>query len=92
MEKISEKNIAYPKLAISLISGLLIGSLIPYLAFSITSNYGVFLMIAASVTILYYQVKGNGAFKEIKEDHFLFLAGCLFGLIMLIPYIAIINL
>ena len=93
MEKATERVIPYPKTAFSLICGLLIGSLAPYLAFSITDFLGFGMLITlAIITSSYSFVIKSKEKNKLKEDQYLFVIGIFFGIIMLLPYIAIIGI
>ena len=93
MEKATERSIPYPRIAFSLISGLLFGSLAPYLAFSFTDYIGFgLLLIIAVITYSYSFILKLKEGKKLKEDQYLFLVGIFFGIIMLLPYLAIIRI
>lgn len=93
MEKATERNIPYPKIAISLISGLLIGSLAPYLAFSLTDYLGFgLLIILAIITLSYSFILKLKESNNLKESQYLFVIGIFFGIVMLLPYVAIIRI
>ena len=93
MEKATERVIPYPKIAFSLISGLLIGSLAPFLAFSFTDFLGFGMLITlAIITSSYYFILKLKESNNLKEGQLLFVIGIFFGIIMLLPYIAIIGI
>ena len=93
MEKATERVIPYHKIAISLISGLLIGSLAPFLAFSITDFLGFGMITTlAIITSSYYFILKLKESNNLKEGQLLFVIGIFFGIIMLLPYIAIIGI
>ncbi|MGM9974272.1 MAG: hypothetical protein ACI33K_09565 [Clostridiaceae bacterium] len=93
MEKATERVIPYPKIAISLISGLLIGSLAPYLAFSFTDYLGFGLIITLAIlTASYSFIVKLKESNNLKENQYLFVIGIFFGIIMLLPYVAIIGI
>ena len=92
MEKATERTIPYPKIAFSLISGLLVGSLAPYLAFSLTDFLGFALLITLAIlTASYSFIIKLKESNSLKEGQYLFVTGIFFGIIMLLPYVAIIG-
>ncbi|WP_040210694.1 hypothetical protein [Clostridium polynesiense] len=93
MERISKKNTSYTKSTLSLISGLLIGTIIPFLAFSITDYYGLgFILLIVAMVFTYYLIKKNKILNSLQDVVYLFIFGFYFGFVMLIPYFAIIKM
>lgn len=93
MERIFKKNSSYTRSTVSLISGLLIGTLITYFLFSITNYYGFgFVLLFSIIASTYYMIKKNKMLSSLEDSLYLFIFGFYFGFVMLIPYFVIIRI